>query len=59
MSIASLVVMTTPLCDASMQKKIMKKRKKKKRKRKEKHEDKVRSKGLIISHVIIYWDNAG
>ena len=49
-SATSLVIMTTPICDASMQK-----RKRKKEKRK-----KIQWKQyLIISHIIVYWDNVG
>jgi hypothetical protein len=42
--------MTTPLCDASMQK-----RKKKKEKKKERFQGMY----LIVSHIIVHWDDVG
>jgi len=50
-SATSLVDMTTPLCDASMQKE-----KEKKGKRKEKRFQCI---FLVVSHVVVHWDDIG
>jgi hypothetical protein len=47
--------MTVPLCDASMQKE---KKKKKKRKKDLGYQGWLGGR-LMVSHIIIYWDNVG